>query len=113
MNFQLNFSFQILYILVSYEKENAEKTQNIKSTSCNRVFSQYSFVFFAAAAASDGVTAEATDDMRTVVRSRRNVPVVPILPVPHMKRLPDFWGWYKYFMDSHNQEGVSMDCCCF
>uniref|UniRef100_A0A8C6WN84 Actinodin2 n=1 Tax=Neogobius melanostomus TaxID=47308 RepID=A0A8C6WN84_9GOBI len=22
------------------------------------------------------------------------------------KRLPDFWGWYKYFMDSDNQEGV-------
>lgn len=41
-----------------------------------------------------------------LVRNRRNLPV---LAVPQFKRLPDFWGWYKYFMDTHNQEGVSAD----
>nr|XP_019957726.1 PREDICTED: uncharacterized protein LOC109638957 [Paralichthys olivaceus] len=41
--------------------------------------------------------------LKNLVRNRRNVPVVA---VPQFKRLPDFWGWYKYFVDSHNQEGV-------
>ncbi|CAF94192.1 unnamed protein product [Tetraodon nigroviridis] len=53
-------------------------------------------------AASDG-KAEAMERLTKLVRSRRNVPV---LAVPQFKRLPDFWGWYKYFMDTHNQEGV-------
>lgn len=39
-----------------------------------------------------------------LVRSRRNAPVFAL---PQYQRLPDFWGWYKYFMQSHNQEGVS------
>ncbi|XP_030608332.1 actinodin2 [Archocentrus centrarchus] len=56
-----------------------------------------------AAALSDDVKAEAIANLKTLVRNRRNVPVVA---VPQFKRLPDFWGWYKYFMDSHNQEGV-------
>lgn len=54
-------------------------------------------------AASDE-KAEAMETFTKLVRSRRNVPVVA---VPQFKRLPDFWGWYKYFMDTHNQEGVS------
>lgn len=55
--------------------------------------------------ASD-VKAEAVERLSKLVRSRRNVPVSA---VPQFKRLPDFWGWYKYFMDTHNQEGVSPD----
>ncbi|XP_075954257.1 actinodin2 [Anarhichas minor] len=43
------------------------------------------------------------ENLNTLVRNRRNVPV---LAVPQFKRLPDFWGWYKYFMQSQNQEGV-------
>uniref|UniRef100_A0A3P8TYM5 Actinodin2 n=1 Tax=Amphiprion percula TaxID=161767 RepID=A0A3P8TYM5_AMPPE len=46
---------------------------------------------------------EAMANLKKLVRNRRNVHV---LAVPQYKRLPDFWGWYKYFMDSHNQEGV-------
>lgn len=53
---------------------------------------------------SEEVKAEAMDSLSKVVRNRRNV---PFFAVPQFKRLPDFWGWYKYFMDSHNQEGVS------
>ncbi|KAI4872483.1 hypothetical protein NFI96_017474, partial [Prochilodus magdalenae] len=26
--------------------------------------------------------------------------------VAYYRQLPDFWGWYKYFMDTHNQEGI-------
>lgn len=55
-------------------------------------------------AASDDVKAMAS--LTKLVRNRRNVPV---FAVPQFKRLPDFWGWYKYFMDTHNQEGVSAD----
>ncbi|XP_042284151.1 actinodin2 [Thunnus maccoyii] len=54
-------------------------------------------------AVSDDVKADAMANLKKLVRNRRNVPV---LAVPQFKRLPDFWGWYKYFMDSHNQEGV-------
>uniref|UniRef100_A0A3Q3K1T5 Uncharacterized protein n=1 Tax=Monopterus albus TaxID=43700 RepID=A0A3Q3K1T5_MONAL len=39
--------------------------------------------------------------------SRRNAQV---LAVPQFSRLPNFWGWYKYFVDTHNQEGVSGVC---
>ncbi|KAM4729147.1 actinodin2 [Anableps anableps] len=42
-------------------------------------------------------------NLKKLVRNRRNVPAVA---VPQFKHMPDFWGWYKYFMDSHNQEGV-------
>ncbi|KAM6919225.1 actinodin2 [Xenentodon cancila] len=55
------------------------------------------------AAVSDDVNAEAMANLKKLVRNRRNVPV---LAVPKFKRAPDFWGWYKYFMDNHNQEGV-------
>lgn len=55
-------------------------------------------------AVSDDVKAEAMASLTKLVRNRRNIPV---LAVPQFKRLPDFWGWYKYFMESHNQEGVS------
>ncbi|XP_044076988.1 actinodin2 [Siniperca chuatsi] len=54
-------------------------------------------------AVSDDVKAEAMASLKKLVRHRRNLPV---WAVPQFKRLPDFWGWYKYFMDSHNQEGV-------
>ncbi|XP_024130253.1 actinodin2 isoform X1 [Oryzias melastigma] len=49
---------------------------------------------------------ESTAVLKQLIRSRRNVPVVPVVPVPQFQRVPDFWGWYKYFMDTHNQEGV-------
>lgn len=55
-------------------------------------------------AVSDDVKAEAMASLKKLVRNRRNIPV---LAVPQFKRMPDFWGWYKYFMDTHNQEGVS------
>lgn len=54
-------------------------------------------------AVSDDVKAEAMASLTKLVRNRRNVQFL----LPQFKRLPDFWGWYKYFMDSHNQEGVS------
>ncbi|XP_065810320.1 actinodin2 [Labrus bergylta] len=54
-------------------------------------------------AESEDVKEQAMASMTKLVRNRRNLPV---LPVPQFKRLPDFWGWYKYFMDSHNQEGL-------
>lgn len=47
-------------------------------------------------AVSDDVIAEAMASLTKLVRNRRNVPV---LAVPQFKRLPDFWGWYKYFME--------------
>ncbi|XP_028328518.1 actinodin2 [Gouania willdenowi] len=52
---------------------------------------------------SDDVKAEVMSNLKTLVRNRRNLAYVS---VPQFKRLPDFWGWYKHFMDSHNQEGV-------
>ncbi|KAF7222214.1 actinodin2 [Nothobranchius furzeri] len=55
------------------------------------------------AAVTDDVKADALANLKKLVRNRRNVPV---LAVPQFKRVPDFWGWYKYFMDTHNQEGV-------
>lgn len=58
-------------------------------------------------AAFDEVKAEAMDNLQKLVRNRRNIPVVA---APQFQRMPDFWGWYKYFMDSHNQEGVSGAC---
>ncbi|XP_074545221.1 actinodin2 isoform X2 [Halichoeres trimaculatus] len=56
-----------------------------------------------APAESEDVKTEAMESLTKLVRNRRNVPV---LAVPQFKRVPDFWGWYKYFMDSHNQEGL-------
>uniref|UniRef100_A0A3Q4HCQ8 Actinodin2 n=1 Tax=Neolamprologus brichardi TaxID=32507 RepID=A0A3Q4HCQ8_NEOBR len=63
----------------------------------------FSSSFPSVAAVSDDVKAEAMTSLKKLVRDRRNVPVVA---VPQFNRVPDFWGWYKYFMDSHNQEGV-------
>ncbi|XP_077579686.1 actinodin2 [Stigmatopora nigra] len=54
-------------------------------------------------AVTGDVKAEVVANLKELVRRRRNAPVVP---VPQFQRLPDFWGWYKYFMESHNQEGV-------
>ncbi|XP_051944002.1 actinodin2 [Hippocampus zosterae] len=51
----------------------------------------------------DDTKAEVTANLRKSLRHRRNAPV---MTVPRFQRLPDFWTWYKYFMDSHNQEGV-------
>lgn len=61
-------------------------------------------------AVSDDVKADAMANLKKLVRNRRNV---PILTLPQLKRLPDFWGWYKHFMDTHNQEGVSGICSTF
>lgn len=38
--------------------------------------------------------------LKKLTRNKRNA-------VAYYKRLPDFWAWYKYYMDTHNQEGVS------
>ncbi|XP_068457020.1 actinodin2 [Clinocottus analis] len=54
-------------------------------------------------AVSQDDTLEVMENLKTLVRNRRNSHV---FAVPQFKRLPDFWGWYKYFMQSHNQEGV-------
>lgn len=58
-------------------------------------------------AVSGDVKAEAMANLKKLVRNRRNVPV---LALPQLKRVPDFWGWYKHFMDTNNQEGVSGIC---
>ncbi|CAL1580368.1 unnamed protein product [Knipowitschia caucasica] len=57
-----------------------------------------------APAVSEDVKEEVMSNLRRLSRDRRHAPAM--LAVPQYKRLPDFWGWYKYFMDSHNQEGV-------
>ncbi|XP_077380674.1 actinodin2 [Festucalex cinctus] len=54
-------------------------------------------------AASDDLKAEVTAHLRKLARHRRNAPV---MAVPHFQHVPDFWAWYKHFMDSQNQEGV-------
>ncbi|KAM8838423.1 actinodin2 [Synchiropus picturatus] len=54
-------------------------------------------------AVSGDVKAEAMANLKKLVRNRRNVPVIPL---PQFKAVPDFWGFYKYFMQSHNQEGL-------
>uniref|UniRef100_A0A667XJZ5 Actinodin2 n=1 Tax=Myripristis murdjan TaxID=586833 RepID=A0A667XJZ5_9TELE len=63
------------------------------------------FRFFSpsVSAVSSDVKTEAMANLKKLVRNRRNVHV---LPLPQFQRVPDFWGWYKYFMDTHNQEGV-------
>uniref|UniRef100_UPI0037E92B28 actinodin2 n=1 Tax=Semicossyphus pulcher TaxID=241346 RepID=UPI0037E92B28 len=52
------------------------------------------------------VVAESDDAMASLTKLVRNRRNLPVLAVPQFKRLPDFWGWYKHFMDSHNQEGL-------
>ncbi|KAF7706136.1 actinodin2 [Silurus meridionalis] len=37
--------------------------------------------------------------LRKLTRNKRN-------PVAYYKRLPEFWAWYRYYMDTHNQEGI-------
>lgn len=37
---------------------------------------------------------------KKLTRNKRNA-------VAYYSRLPEFWAWYKYYMDTHNQEGVS------
>ncbi|XP_077412453.1 actinodin2 [Vanacampus margaritifer] len=54
-------------------------------------------------AVSDDLKAEFAANLRKLARHRRNAPV---MAVPQFQRVPDFWAWYKHFMDSHNQEGV-------
>ncbi|XP_053186717.1 actinodin2 [Scomber japonicus] len=61
------------------------------------------FSTFAVPAVSDDVKADAMANLKKLVRNRRNIPAFAL---PQLKRLPDFWGWYKHFMDTHNQEGV-------
>ncbi|XP_052405383.1 uncharacterized protein LOC127951526 isoform X2 [Carassius gibelio] len=51
--------------------------------------------------AMDGAAEVKTDNMsslKKLVRSRRNV--------AYSRSLPDFWGWYKYFTQTNNQEGI-------
>lgn len=54
-----------------------------------------------------GLTDEFADEkparslaVKKLTRNKRNA-------VAYYKRLPEFWAWYKYYMDTHNQEGVS------
>ncbi|XP_077471610.1 actinodin2 [Stigmatopora argus] len=54
-------------------------------------------------AVAGDVKAEVVSNLKELVRRRRNAPVVA---VPQFQHRPDFWGWYKYFVESHNQEGV-------
>ncbi|KAK3567546.1 hypothetical protein QTP86_020047, partial [Hemibagrus guttatus] len=37
--------------------------------------------------------------LKKLTRNKRNT-------VAYYRRLPEFWAWYKYYMDTHNQEGV-------
>ncbi|XP_058251353.1 actinodin2 isoform X1 [Hemibagrus wyckioides] len=37
--------------------------------------------------------------LKKLTRNKRNA-------VAYYRRLPEFWAWYKYYMDTHNQEGV-------
>ncbi|KAM6948377.1 actinodin2 [Aplochiton taeniatus] len=55
---------------------------------------------FGTSAVSEDVKVDAINNLRALVRNRRNA------PLPQFKRMPDFWGWYKYFMESGNQEGI-------
>ncbi|XP_051556543.1 actinodin2 [Myxocyprinus asiaticus] len=41
---------------------------------------------------------DSTSAMKKLVRNRRNI--------ANYRHLPDFWGWYKYYMETNNQEGV-------
>lgn len=38
--------------------------------------------------------------LKKLTRNKRNA-------VAYYRQLPEFWAWYKYYMDTHNQEGVS------
>ncbi|XP_062337405.1 actinodin2 [Osmerus eperlanus] len=49
-------------------------------------------------AVSSEVKSHAMANLKKLVRNTRSL--------PQFKRLPDFWGWYKYFMETGNQEGV-------
>uniref|UniRef100_A0A8C2C0X6 Actinodin2 n=1 Tax=Cyprinus carpio TaxID=7962 RepID=A0A8C2C0X6_CYPCA len=44
------------------------------------------------------VKTDSKSSLKKLVRSRRNV--------AYYRSLPDFWGWYKYFMQTNNQEGI-------
>ncbi|XP_026792065.3 actinodin2 isoform X1 [Pangasianodon hypophthalmus] len=37
--------------------------------------------------------------LKKLTRNKRNA-------VAYYKRLPEFWAWYKYYMSTHNQEGI-------
>ncbi|KAM9501484.1 actinodin2 isoform 2-T2 [Clarias gariepinus] len=37
--------------------------------------------------------------LKKLTRNKRN-------PVAYYRRLPEFWAWYKYYMETHNQEGI-------
>jgi len=45
------------------------------------------------------VKTDSMSSLKKLVRNRRNV--------AYYRSQPDFWGWYKYFMETNNQEGVS------
>ncbi|XP_052466627.1 uncharacterized protein LOC128023563 [Carassius gibelio] len=44
------------------------------------------------------VKTDSMSSLKKLVRSRRNV--------AYYRSQPDFWGWYKYFMQTNNQEGI-------
>lgn len=37
--------------------------------------------------------------LKKLSRNRRNI--------AYYRSQPDYWGWYRYYMDTNNQEGVS------
>ncbi|XP_030630446.1 actinodin2 [Chanos chanos] len=47
---------------------------------------------------AETVTEEKTEVEAPKIRNRRNI--------AYYRRIPDFWAYYKYFLDTHNQEGV-------
>ncbi|CAB1317864.1 unnamed protein product [Coregonus sp. 'balchen'] len=61
---------------------------------------QCMYEFLGASPVKQNVEEEASAVSRDV-RSKRDLPV----PMPVLQRLPDFWGWYRFFMDTGNQEG--------
>lgn len=42
---------------------------------------------------------DSVSPLNKLTRNKRNI--------AYYRSQPDFWGWYKYYMESNNQEGVS------
>ncbi|XP_064848259.1 uncharacterized protein LOC135558406 [Oncorhynchus masou masou] len=58
--------------------------------------------FLGAGPVRQNVEEEEASSVSRDVRSKRSLPV----HMPVLQRLPDFWGWYRFFMDTGNQEGI-------
>ncbi|XP_016375125.1 uncharacterized protein LOC107713965 [Sinocyclocheilus rhinocerous] len=58
----------------------------------------FATVFMPAIEGAAEVKTDSKTSLKKLVRSRRNV--------AYYRSQPDFWGWYKYFMQINNQEGI-------